>query len=255
MWPTCRSCGTLLMAPPAPVAPVGAPGEALVAGAGVASPGAAPTAAEQFFTPAVMRPVATVPPVSSRSFRPTLEFDESAPANTGSHSLLVVAGAVLFVIAAVATAWFTFGGGAKKHQAPVVLPPKAPTAGLPTSLDAIVRIEAESSRRNALQAAEAIDSGNPARLAAQQPNYTYIAGDQASEDPHTVSVGQNGATVTVAVSGSNKDICAYGRWAPNDTPMYVTMAHEPSCAATTAPNVGWSSEPGGAASDLPDDPG
>jgi len=242
------------MAPPAPVAPVGAPGEAMAASAGAGSAVGAPTAAEQFFTPATLRPVATVPPVSSRSFRPTLDFDPSPPATSGSR-YWVLAGGVLFVIAAVATAWFTFGGGAKKHQAPVVLPPKAPTAGLPTSLDAIVRIEAESSRRNALQAAEAIDSGNPARLAAQQPNYTYIVGDQASEDPHTVSVGQNGTTITVAVSGSNKDICAYGRWSPNATPMYVTMAHEPSCAATTAPNVGWSSEPGGAASDLPDDPG
>jgi hypothetical protein len=242
------------MAPPTPLAPVGAPGETTAVSAG--APTAAPTAAaEQFFTPAVLRPAPTVPPASARSFRPTLGYDESPPAGTDARKWTVLAGGVLFVIAAVATAWFTFGGGAGKHQAPVVLPPKAPTAGLPTSLDAIVRIEAESSRRNALQAVEAIGSGDPARLAAQQPNYSYVAGDQASQDPHTVSVGQNISTVTVAVSGSNKDICAYGRWSPNATPMYVTMAHEPSCTATTAPDVGWSSEPGGAASDLPDDPG
>jgi hypothetical protein len=31
------------------------------------------------------------------------------------------------------------------------------------------------------------------------------------------------------------------------------MAHEPSCSAVTAPTTNWSTEPGGAASDLPDD--
>jgi hypothetical protein len=35
----------------------------------------------------------------------------------------------------------------------------------------------------------------------------------------------------------------------------VTMAHEPSCAAIDAPGGGWSTEAGGAASDLPDDNG
>src|SRR5262249_25499409 len=145
----------------------------------------------------------------------------------------LLGGVVLFLIAAVATAYLTFGSAAKKHQAPVVLAPKAPTAGLPTSLDAIVRIEAESSRRNALQAGEQVGSRNVAQLAATQPNYSGIGGDQASTDPHTVSVEQSGSTVFVAVSGSNKDICAYGQWSQNGTPTYVTMAHEPSCSAAS----------------------
>src|SRR5262249_13685399 len=93
------------------------------------------------------------------------------------------------------------------------------------------------------------------RLAAMQPNYTWVTGSDASKDPHTVSVGQLGSVVTIAVSGSNKDICAYGAWAPGGTPVYVTMAHEPSCMASTATPIcpSWSTEPGGAASDLPDD--
>jgi hypothetical protein len=172
-----------------------------------------------------------------------------------SRKWMMLAGVVLFVIAAVATAYVTYGSAAKKHQAPVALPPKAPTAGLPTSLDAIVRIEAESSRRNALQAVEQLGGADVGRLAAIQPNYTWVSTDEASKDPHTVSVGQSGTAVTIAVSGSNKDICAYGAWAPGGTPRYVTMAHEPSCSASTAPALGegWSTEPGGAASDLPDD--
>jgi hypothetical protein len=167
---------------------------------------------------------------------------------------MMLGGIVLFLIAAVATAYFTFGS-AKKAQTPVLLAPKPPTNGLTTSLNDVVRMVAESSRRNALQAVESVGSGNLTQLKSTQSNYTYIPGDQASTDPQTVSVAQNESTVTIAVSASNKDICAYGRWSPGNTPVYVTMAHEPACAATTAPDIGWSTEPGGAASDLPDDPG
>lgn len=263
VWPTCKSCGTLLMARPEPLTPVGAPASVdgaagAAAGVPVGTP-SAPSEAEQYFAPAVLHSVTQMPPASATSSYADYRSGVSASGETREvvdlGKWIVLGGAVLFVIAAVATAYFTFGSPSKHHQAPVALAPKAPTAGLPTSLDAIVRIEAESSRRNALQTVEQVGSGDVAQLATMQPNYTWIGGDQASTDPHTVSVAQNGTKVTVAVSGSNKDICAYGQWAPNATPMYVTMAHEPTCAATTAPGTGWSSEPGGAASDLPDDPG
>jgi hypothetical protein len=239
--------------PPASTTSLGAPGGADTPGTAAPS---APSEAEQFFAPTVLQPITQLPPSSgpSSSFR-------SVGTSTGAPREIVdlgkwikLGGIVLFLIAALATGYFTFGAAAKKHQAPVVLAPKAPTNGLPTSLGAIVRMEAESSRRNALQAVEQIGSGDVARLAAIQPNYTYIAGEQASTDPHTVSVLQSDSTVvTIAVSASNKDICAYGRWAQAGTPVYVTMAHEPSCSATTAPPTGWSPEAGGAASDLPDD--
>jgi hypothetical protein len=216
-------------------------------------PASPPSEAEQFFAPAVLQPVTYVAPADPRSSW----TDSSGVATRGgadNGKWIKLGGVALFIIAAVATAYVTLGPNAHKHLTPVALAPKAPTAGLPTSLGAIVRIEAESARRNALQAVEQVGSGDVARLASVQPNYTYIGGDQASTDPHTVSVLQSDSNiVTIAVSGSNKDICAYGRWAQGGTPVYVTMAHEPSCSAVTAPADNWSTEPGGAASDLPDD--
>jgi hypothetical protein len=268
VWPTCKSCGTLLMARPEPLSSVGAPAQGAVAagatdaGSGAALPGSPPappvaaqppSEAEQFFAPAVMQPVTYNPPADPRASWSPSGDEARGGMDTGKWILL--GGLVLFVIAAIATAYVTFGSAAKNHPAPVVLAPRAPTAGLPTSLDAIVRIEAESSRHTALQAVEQLGGGDIVRLAAMQPNYSWIAGDQPSKDSHTVSVSQYDSVVTIAVSASNKDICAYGRWAVGGTPVYVTMAHEPSCAATTAPADNWSTEAGGAASDLPDDLG
>ena len=66
-------------------------------------------------------------------------------------------------------------------------------------------------------------------------------------------MAQNGSTVTIAVDASSHDVCAFGQWSPNATPLYVTMAHVPTCAAVDAPGAGWSTESGGAGSDLPDD--
>jgi hypothetical protein len=237
IWPTCRSCGALLMAPPAPFAPVGA----------TVTP-AMPSAAEQFFAPAVLQPIAQLPPAPPAY--------TSATPTAGAAKWLALIGIVAFVVAAFATAWFTLRPGAgTQRQTPVVLAPRAPTAGLPTSLQAVVRIGAESTRRNALQAVEQVGSGDVASLANMQPSYKWFAGNQPSTDSHAVSVAQNTGVVTIAVAASNHEICAFGQWWPGAPPRYVTMAHEPSCAAMNAPTSGWSSEPGGAASDLPDDNG
>ena len=228
------------MAPPTPLAPVGAT---------VTAP--APSAAEQFFAPAVLQPPVQLPPA--------LPAYTVAPATreptAGARKWLVLIGMVAFVVAAVATAWFTLRPGAAQLRTPVALAPRAPTAGLPTSLEAVVRMGAESTRRNALQAVEQVGSGDTASLASTQPDYKWFAGDEPSTDSHAVSVAQNASVVTIAVAASNHDICAFGQWWPGGTPRYVTMAHEPSCAAVNAPAAGWSSEPGGAASDLPDDNG
>jgi hypothetical protein len=231
------------MAAPAPVAPIGA---------AVAAPG--PSTDEQFFAPAVMPRLAQMPST------PELPMYTHSPRIAGSGGEMgkwfALIGMVVFLIAAFATMWFTLEPGASKHkETPVALDPRAPTAGLPTSLDAIVRIQAESSRRTALQTVEQLGSADVAGLAAAQPNYKWIAGDQPSTDAHMVSVAQRAGLVTIAVSASNKDICAFGRWSTGGTPVYVTMAHEPACAAVDAPDVGWSTEAGGAASDLPDDNG
>ena len=243
LWPSCRSCGTLLMAAPAPVVPVGAP---------VASAG--PSTEEQFFAPAVMQ--------AAVQFPPRLEHEYGRPAGSGSSMYggggagrwVLLGGMVVFFIAAVATMYFTFHPGAGAHtQEPVVLAPRAPTEGLPTSLDAIVRIQAESTRHTALQAVEVVGSADPGALSNSQPNYQWVAGTQPSTDAHVVSVaGSANGTVTIAVSASNHDICAFGQWTANGVAQYVTMAHLPSCAAVNAPQTNWSSEAGGAASDLPD---
>lgn len=242
IWPTCRSCGTLLIAPPAPVVPIGA--EPVASG---------PSAEEQFFAPATMQPVFQLPPPTTPTYAHS--SGGAGPASDISK-WFVPAGMVLFVIAAVATAFFTFKPAASaQHRAPVALAPRAPTAGLPTSLSVIVRVEAESARHTALQTVEQIGSGDVSALASAQPDYLWIPGDQPSTSPKIVSVMQSGGVVTVAVAASNHDVCAFGQWSVGVTPLYVTMEHQDSCAASEAPVTGWSTQAGGAGSDLPDDSG
>ena len=243
VWPTCRSCGTLLMAAPAPVAPIGAP---------VAVGAPTPSPEEQFFAPAVLQPAVQLPVETPP---PYTHAPRIAGSGVGGKWIALI-GVVVFFFAAVATAYFTLKPKVTKaNEQPVVLAPRAPTAGLPTSLDAIVRIEAESTRHTALQTVEQESSGDVSVLAAAQPDYQWLAGDQPSTAPHDVSVAETGGVVTIAVSASNKDICAFGKWSTTSAPMYLTMEHEPTCAAVDAPaaTAGWSTQPGGAASDLPDD--
>jgi hypothetical protein len=220
------------MAAPAPVVPVGT----------VAAPAEA-RPDEQFFTPAVLQPITQLPPAPL----------PAQSASSGRKATAIV-GVIAFVIAAGATAWFSFrpGAGGAAHQTPTALAPRGPTAGLPTSLSVIVRVEAESTRHTALETIEAAGNTSLATLAANQPDYQWIAGDRPSTDPKTVSVGENGSVVTIAVAASNHDVCAFGQWSPNSTPVYVTMEHQQTCAASDAPASGWSTQAGGAASDLPD---
>ncbi len=244
--PTCRACGTLLIAPPAPAV--------VATGAGSTAAAGAPTAEEQFFAPAVLQPIVRLPPSSTASGA------RSAPGSGisvgGDAGKWIVLGAMLlFFVAAVATAYFTLKPAAKGAQTPEVLAPRTPTEGLPSGLGTVVRMQAESARRTALQTAEALGSGDLARLAAAQPGFQWVAGDRPSTDAHTVSVAPGAGVVTMAVAASNHDVCAFGQWTIGGTARYVTMGHQPVCAAINAPAEGWSSEPGGAASDLPDDPG
>jgi hypothetical protein len=241
VWPSCRSCGALLIAPPAPVVAVGA-----------AAP-TGPSTEEQFFAPAVFRAPVTV------AAPPSFEYATAArpdPSGASVGKWVALGGMVILLVVAIAIAALAIEPGAKaKAQTPVVLAPKPPVAGLTPDLGAIVRVEAESARHTALQTVASVESGDPAALAAAQPDYKWVAGNQPSADPHTVSVLQNTADVTIAVAATNHDVCAFGRWAKNTTPIYVTMGHQQSCAAVNAPTIGWSTQPGGAASDLPDDNG
>ncbi len=241
LWPTCRSCGTLLIAPPAPVVSVGTG----------APPG--PSEQEQFFAPAVFRAPVTVAAPQSFQYARAPRPDRSG-ASVGKWAAL--AGMVIILVVAIAVATLAIKPGAKAQApTPVVLAPRPATAGLTPDLGVIVRVEAESTRHTALQAVAAIGSGDPGALASAQPDYKWVAGNQPSADPHTVSVVQNPANVTIAVAASNHDVCAFGRWSNNVPPVYVTMAHQQSCAAVDAPATGWTTQAGGAGSDLPDDNG
>jgi hypothetical protein len=233
------------MAAPAPLAPVGA-------AVGGSSGAPEPSPEEQFFAPAVLQPVVNIAPPSAPS--PYTHNPRIAGTGAGLGKWFALIGMVMFVAAAIGAAMFVIKPTASaKQQTPEVLPPRAPTAGLPTSLNVIVRVEAESTRHTALQAVEQVGGADLTRLSSMQPDYKWIAGDQSSPDPHTVSVAQNQGAVMVAVAASNHDVCAFGEWWPNGAAQYVTMAHQSSCAAVNAPSDGWSGEAGGAASDLPDD--
>jgi hypothetical protein len=254
VWPSCRACGALLMPAPAPLAQVGA-------AVGAPDTGA-PSAEEQFFAPAVMQPVVNIAPASaSASYAPSSRrvgsgASASASASAGTGKWIMLIGMVVFVIAAIGCAAFVIKPNAvAEHQTPEVLAPRAPTAGLPTSLATIVRVRAESTRRTALQTVEQVGSADIGQLTNLQPSYTWVAGTSPSTDSAVISVAQNPGSVTIAVAASNHDVCAFGQWSSDGTVRYVTMAHETECAAVNAPSIGWSSEAGGAASDLPDNIG
>jgi hypothetical protein len=228
------------MAPPAPVVTIGATATG-------------PSTEEQFFAPAVFRAPVAVEAATSFEYTNAARPD---PSGVGVGKWAALAGMVIFLVVAIAVAALAIKPGAKTSaQTPVVLAPKPPVASLTPDLGAIVRVEAESARHTALQAVASIESGDPGALAAAQPDYKWVAGNQPSADPHTVSVVQNPGDVTIAVAASNHDVCAFGRWSKNTTPVYVTMGHQQSCAAVNAPTTGWTTQAGGAASDLPDDNG
>ncbi len=224
MWTTCRACGALLIAPPAPLA---AP----------AAPTAAASSHGDFY--ASMAPVVVRPPAAASRSR-------QGPA-----------------IIAVLVVAIAFGGYqlVRPHHhakaAPEILAPHPASAGLPSSLHDVVRIQAESTRKFAIQAVEQLANDESrelttSALAQMQPGYQWIAGDQVSTTSTMISFDNTQGVVTVAVSTSSREVCAFGRFTIAAGPSYVTMANLPKCRAIDAPAEGWSTEAGGAASDLPD---
>lgn len=175
-----------------------------------------------------------------------------------SKQTIAVGAFVLVCIAAVGYA--LTHQGHHESSAPTILAPKEPFVGIPTSLADVVRIEAESSRHTALSviiSAASTDSAplSTAQLAGLQPGYHWLPGNQASTTNTEISVSSGAGVDVIAVSGTDKDICAYGRWQTASGPTYVTMAHVKSCTATSAPTDGWSTIAGGTAQDLPNDLG
>jgi hypothetical protein len=184
----------------------------------------------------------------------------SPPSSAPTRSLRGPAIALgVIALFAVAT-WFTIHKHASSSgAAPRILAPRAPTNGLPTNLDDVVRMRAESTRHTAMQAVEAVTDGsgsvNVAAVAARQPGYQWVDANTDSKDSNTISVASDHGVVVIAVAASNHSICAFGQRQAPAPPEYVTMANMPKCRAANAPNMGWSTEAGGAASDLPDDSG
>jgi hypothetical protein len=180
-----------------------------------------------------------------------------APSRLNPRTIAIGAGAVLFVVAVI----FTMTRPSHHTStAPTILAPREPYVGIPTNLADVVRIEAESTRHTALSVIISAASPNGAALTTQQltglqPGYQWQLANQPSTTNTQISVASAQGADVIAVSGTNKDICAFGRWSPTAGATYVTMAHLPTCAATQAPATGWSPIAGGAAQDLPNDEG
>ena len=164
--------------------------------------------------------------------------------------------AVLAAVCVIAGVYSVIPSGKHAKPAPVVLAARPPFAGIPTSLSDVVRIAAESARHTALAAV--IDAAGPsgaaltpAQLSSAQPDYQWVDGNQPSTTNTVVSITSGTGIDVLAVSGTDHDICAYGRWSPTLGSEYVTMEHVSTCSAATAPTSGWSQLPGGSNQDLP----
>ena len=240
--PTAVRRNGLATLPPPPQAPptarrvetgFGAPDDALIAGA---------------------RPRGVVPDTMLPREDPLiLRMPPQPPSLLNAKTIAAGVIAVVIVIAGVYS-FIPRGGHAKPP--PTVLAPRPPSAGIPTSLSDIVRIAAESARHTALTTV--IDTAGAsggaltlAQLQADQPSYQWITGSEPSTTNTVISITSGTGIDVIAVSGTDRDICAFGRWSPTIGSEYVTMAHVDNCSATNAPTNGWSPQPGGSNQDLP----
>jgi len=265
-WSECRKCGAPVAAvpasvavppvtaarrnglatlPPPPQAPASAPA-AIKADAGFGAP-------DDALIPGG-RPRAVVPDTMLPRIDPLIVH---APATMSSRfSAKAVAIGVVAVLIVAAGIYSMIPRGSHAKPPPAILAPRAPEAGIPTSLSDVVRIAAESARHTALSTViDAAGSTGTALTLAQlqqaQPSYTWVAGDTRSTTNTVVSITSGTGVDVVAVSGTDHDICAFGRWSPTLGSEYVTMAHVDNCSATNAPTNGWATEPGGSAQDIP----
>jgi hypothetical protein len=200
--------------------------------------------------PPLMRSVAT-----DDAFTPTsVRGPTGTKGSPSKRPLLIGVGVALLFVAG---AFFALRGGGGSAEKSEVLPPQPAVAGLPSSVEATVRMQAESSRRTAMQAlmGSVGVSGTEAkldRLNAEHSNLEWVGPTADSAESTVVSFDSQQGVMTIAVGATNK-MCAFGRWAPPNPPEYVSMSHVEHCRAAGAPDAGWSVEPGGAAFDLPDE--
>jgi hypothetical protein len=248
--PTVATLGALEFTPPPPPAPLPGSRARAVARGGVEAGFGAPDdallagMAPRDIGPDTMLPRVAPAPVATPRRRSRLDGRS-----------LMIGGAVLACVVGAAFSLRSLGHHRSPAQ-PVILAPAAPFAGIPTSLSAIVRIAAESSRHTALGTviSEAGPSAAPVtltQLGSAQPDYQWVAGDQPSTTNTVISVASVPGADQIAVSGTNREICAFGRWSPFSGATYVTMDHVTRCDANAAPSTGWSDLAGGSAQDLP----
>jgi hypothetical protein len=200
------------------------------------------------------RPRAVVPDTMLPHIDPlVVHTPATASSRFNARTIAIGAVAALIVVAGVYSV-IPRGGHAK--EPPTVLAPRPPEAGIPTSLSDVVRIAAESARHTALTTV--IDTAGStgaalslAQLQSSEPSYQWIAGSEPSTTNTVISITSGTGIDVVAVSGTDRDICAFGRWSPTFGSEYVTMAHVDNCSATNAPAAGWNPLPGGSAQDLP----
>jgi hypothetical protein len=180
-----------------------------------------------------------------------------APAQPASRlNAKTIAAGVIAVVIVIAGVYSVIPRGGHAKPPPTVLAPRPPSAGIPTNLSDVVRIAAESARHTALTTV--IDTAGAsggaltlAQLQADQPSYQWITGSEPSTTNTVISITSGAGIDVIAVSGTDRDICAFGRWSPTIGSEYVTMAHVDNCSATNAPTSGWSPQPGGSNQDLP----
>jgi hypothetical protein len=263
-WTECRQCGTALAlgggAPPRPAPPPPAP-VAVTAPAATLDDALLPAGARvnghSVHEPRPVRP--TGPDTWLPRIDPALLVHKAeAPKPRVSRQAIVV-GAVV-IVCVIGGVYSMTHRSHHTPTTPTILAPREPFVGIPTSLADAVRIEAESSRHTALSVIMSATSSNiaalsTAQLAGLQPGYHWLPGNQPSTTNTEISVSSGPGVDVIAVSGTNKDICAYGRWSTAAGPTYVTMAHVKSCTAASAPTDGWSTIAGGTAQDLPNDLG
>jgi hypothetical protein len=253
-WTECRRCGASVAAPATSVTmPNGR--AATLGGLSLAPPppigsmrGPEPVAGAGFGAP----DDALIPCARPRGAVPDTMLPRPDPALNARNVVIAVLAAAIVA----AGVYSMLPSGSHPKAAPTILAPLAPSAGLPTSLSAVVRIAAESARHTALTTVieTAGTSGAPvslAQLAAAQPDYQWLPGNAASTTNTVISITSGPGIDVIAVSGTDRDICAFGRWSTTFGSDYVTMAHVTDCAATSAPTTGWTSQPGGSAQDLP----
>ncbi len=265
-WTECRQCGTALAlgggAPPPPSStPSPPPRVAVTAPPAPLDDALLPAGArlngQSVHEPRPVRP--TGPDTWLPRVDPALLVHVVAPAKPRVSKQAIVVGAVVLVCI-IGGVYSMTHRGHHTSTTPTILAPHEPFVGIPTSLADVVRIEAESTRHTALSVIISAASSNSAplstaQMAGLQPGYHWLPGNQPSTTNTEISVSSGPGVDVIAVSGTNKDICAYGRWSTAAGPTYVTMAHVKSCTATSAPSDGWSTIAGGTAQDLPNDLG